>query len=133
MTTDGCFKRLTRLQYLFICLYLKKIRMTVKRRIIRKKKKNEASEALAKVSGVEELERATIILKELAQRNQRKEDIKDKKQTLEKIKKEKTKTRKVQHNIENEKINRLKELDNLRKSGILTDQEFEKLKSNLIN
>ena len=66
MTTDGCFKRLTRLQYLFICLYLKKIRMTVKRRIIRKKKKNEASEALAKVSGVEELERATIILKELA-------------------------------------------------------------------
>ena len=133
MTTDGCFKRLTRLQYLFICLYLKKIRMTVKRRIIRKKKKNEASEALAKVSGVEELERATIILKELAQRNQRKEDIKDKKQTLEKIKKEKTKTRKVQHNIENEKINRLKELDNLRKSGILTNQEFEKLKSDLIN
>ena len=133
MTTDGCFKRLTRLQYLCICLYLKKIRMTVKRRIIRKKKKNEASEALAKVSGVEELERATIILKELAQRNQRKEDIKDKKQTLEKIKKEKTKTQKVQHNIENEKINRLKELDNLRKSGILTDQEFEKLKSDLIN
>ena len=133
MTTDGCFKRLTRLQYLFICLYLKKIRMTVKRRIIRKKKKNEASEALAKVSGVEELERATIILKELAQRNQRKEDIKDKKQTLEKIKKEKTKTQKVQHNIKDEKINRLKELDNLRKSGILTDQEFEKLKSDLIN
>ena len=107
--------------------------MTVKRRIIRKKKKNEASEALAKVSGVEELERATIILKELAQRNQRKEDIKDKKQTLEKIKKEKTKTQKVQHNIEDEKINRLKELDNLRKSGILTNQEFEKLKSDLIN
>ena len=107
--------------------------MTVKRRIVRKKKKNEASEALAKVSGVEELERATIILKELAQRNQRKEYIKDKKQTLEKIKKEKTKTQKVQHNIENEKINRLKELDNLRKSGILTDQEFEKLKSDLMN
>jgi len=133
LTTDGCFKRLTRLQYLFICLYLKKIRMTVKRRIIRKKKKNEASEALAKVSGVEELERATIILKELAQRNQRKEDIKNKKQTLEKIKKEKTKPQKVQHNIKNEKINRLKELDNLRKNGILTNQEFEKLKSDLIN
>ena len=107
--------------------------MPVKRRIVRKKKRNEASEALAKVSGVEELERATIILKELAQRNQRKEDIKDKKQTLEKIKKEKTKTQKVQHNIENEKINRLKELNNLRKSGILTDQEFEKLKSDLMN
>lgn len=107
--------------------------MTVKRRIVRKKKKNEASEALAKVSGVEELERATIILKELAQRNQRKEDIKNKKQTLKKIKKEKTKPQKVQHNIEDEKINRLKELDNLRKSGILTNQEFEKLKSDLIN
>ena len=107
--------------------------MTVKRRIIRKKKKNEASEALAKVSGVEELEKATIILKELARRNQRKEDIKDKKQTLEKIKKEKKKTKKIQHNIKDEKINRLKELDNLRKSGILTNQEFEKLKSDLMN
>ena len=107
--------------------------MTLKRRIIRKKKKNEASEALAKVSGVEELERATIILKELARRNQRKEDIKDKKQTLEKIKKEKIKTKKIQHNIKDEKINRLKELDNLRKSGILTNQEFEKLKSDLMN
>ena len=107
--------------------------MTVKRRIVRKKKKNEASEALAKVSGIEELERATIILKELAQRNQRKEDIKNKKQTLEKIKKEKTKPQKIRHNIEDEKINRLKELDNLRKNGILTNQEFEKLKSDLIN
>jgi hypothetical protein len=90
--------------------------MAVKRRIVRKKKKNEASEALAKISGIEELERATIILKELAQRNQRKENIKDKKQILEKI-----------------KNNRLKELDNLRKNGILTNQEFEKLKSDLIN
>ena len=107
--------------------------MTVKRRIIRKKKKNEASEALAKVSGVEELERAAIILKELAQRNQRKDEIKDKKQTLEKIKKEKIKTQKVQTNVEDEKIKRLKELDNLRKNGILTNQEFEKLKNDLIN
>ena len=56
--------------------------MAVKRRIIRKKKKNEASEALAKVSGVEELERAATILKELAQRNQRKEQIKDRKETI---------------------------------------------------
>ena len=107
--------------------------MTVKRRIIRKKKKNEASEALAKVSGVEELERAATILKELAKRNQRKDQIKDKKQTLEKIKKEKTKTSIVQNKIEYDKIKRLKELDNLRKSGILTNQEFEKLKSDLMN
>lgn len=107
--------------------------MTVKRRIIRKKKKNEASEALAKVSGVEELERAATILKELAKRNQRKDQIKDKKQTLEKIKKEKTKTQIVQNKIEDDKIKRLKELDNLRKSGILTNQEFEKLKSDLMN
>jgi hypothetical protein len=107
--------------------------MAVKRRIIRKKKKNEASEALAKVSGVEELERAATILKELAQRNQRKDEIKDKKQTLEKIRKEKTKTRKIQRNVNDEKINRLKELDKLRKNGILTNQEFEKLKKDLIN
>ena len=107
--------------------------MAVKKRIVRKKKKNEASEALAKISGIEELERATIILKELAQRNQRKENIKDKKQTLEKIKKERTKPKKVQNNVEDKKINRLKELDNLRKKGILTNQEFEKLKSDLIN
>ena len=107
--------------------------MTVKRRIIRKKKKNEASEALAKVSGVEELERAATILKELAKRNQRKDQIKDKKKTLEKIKKEKTKTSIVQNKIEDDKIKRLKELDNLRKSGILTNQEFEKLKNELIN
>ena len=107
--------------------------MTVKRRIIRKKKKNEASEALAKVSGVEELERAATILKELAKRNQRKDQIKDKKQTLEKIKKEKTKTQIVQNKVEDDKIKRLKELDNLRKSGILTNQEFEKLKSDLMN
>ena len=107
--------------------------MAVKKRIVRKKKQNEASEALAKISGIEELERATIILKELAKRNQRKENIKDKKQTLEKIKKEKTKPQKVQNNVEDEKINRLKELDNLRKNGILTNQEFEKLKSDLIN
>jgi hypothetical protein len=102
--------------------------MAVKRRIIRKKKKNEASEALAKVSGVEELERAATILKELAQRNQRKNQIKDKKETIEKMK-----TQTVQNKVEDDKIKRLKELDNLRKSGILTNQEFEKLKSNLMN
>ena len=107
--------------------------MAVKRRIIRKKKKNEASEALAKVSGVEELERAATILKELAKRNQRKDQIKDKKETIERIQKEKMKTQTVQHKVEDDKIKRLKELDNLRKSGILTNQEFEKLKSDLMN
>ena len=107
--------------------------MTVKKRIIRKKKKNEASEALAKVSGVEELERAATILKELAQINQRKDQIKDKKETLEKIQKEKTKNQIIQNKKEDVKIKRLKELDNLRKSGILTNQEFEKLKSDLMN
>ena len=49
--------------------------MAIKRRFVRKKKKNEASEALAKVSGVEELEIAATILKELAQRKQRKGKI----------------------------------------------------------
>ena len=42
--------------------------MVIKKRILRKKKKNEASEALAKVSGSEELEMAATILKELAER-----------------------------------------------------------------
>ena len=107
--------------------------MTVKRRIIRKKKKNEASEALAKVSGVEELERAATILKELAKRNQRKEQIKDRKETIERIQKDEMKTQTVQNKVEDDKIKRLKELDNLRKSGILTNQEFEKLKSDLMN
>ena len=107
--------------------------MTVKRRIIRKKKTNEASEALAKVSGVEELERAATILKELAQRNQRKEQIKDRKETIERIQKDEMKTQTVQNKVEDDKIKRLKELDNLRKSGILTNQEFEKLKSDLMN
>ena len=135
--------------------------MTVKRRIIRKKKKNEASEALAKVSGVEELERAATILKERAKRRlkelknlnkkitlkivlkslkhrdksdrERKDQIKDKKETIERIQKEKMKTQTVQNKVEDDKIKRLKELDNLRKSGILTNQEFEKLKSDLMN
>lgn len=43
------------------------------------------------------------------------------------------KTQTVQNKVEDDKIKRLKELDNLRKSGILTNQEFEKLKSDLMN
>ena len=49
--------------------------MSIKRRVIRKKKRNEASEALAKVSGAEELEMAANILRELAQRKERKGTI----------------------------------------------------------
>ena len=90
-----------------------------------KRKKNEASEALAKVSGVKELEIAANILKELAERKQRKEN-------LEKIKKEKPKKEKVISNVDNYKIKRLKELETLQKTGILTKQEFEKLKADLL-
>ena len=45
------------------------------RKIIRKKKKNEAKEALAKASGGEELEIAAKILGELRERNKRKKII----------------------------------------------------------
>ena len=48
--------------------------MTIKR-IIRKKKKNETEEALAKVSGAKELEMAATILRELAERENRKGKI----------------------------------------------------------
>tara|TARA_B100001750_G_scaffold101670_1_gene80347 strand:+ start:197 stop:520 length:324 start_codon:yes stop_codon:yes gene_type:complete len=106
--------------------------MAEKRRIVRKKKKNEASEALAKVSGVKELEIAATILKELAERKQRKEKIEGKIKTLEKIKKERPKKKKISANIDNDKIKRLKELETLQKTGILTEQEFEKLKIDLL-
>tara|TARA_B100000575_G_scaffold52415_1_gene39194 strand:- start:237 stop:398 length:162 start_codon:yes stop_codon:yes gene_type:complete len=47
------------------------------RKIIKKKKKNEAKEALAKASGGEELEIAAKILGELRERNKRKKIIED--------------------------------------------------------
>ena len=47
------------------------------RKIIKKKKKNEAKEALTKVSGGEELEIAANILGDLRERNKRKKIIKD--------------------------------------------------------
>ncbi len=106
--------------------------MAVKRRIVRKKKKNEASEALAKVSGVKELEMAATILKELAKRKHRKEKIEDKMKTLEKIKKKKPKKETINSSAANEKMKRLKELETLQKTGILTEQEFEKLKIDLL-
>ena len=48
------------------------------KKIIKKKKKNEAREALAKASGGEELEIAAKILEELRERNKRKRLIEDK-------------------------------------------------------
>ena len=106
--------------------------MSIKRRIVRKKKKNEASEALAKVSGVEELESAAIILRELAERKHRKEKIEGKIKTLEKIKKEKPTKEKLILHEDNDKLKRLKELETLQKAGIITLQEFEKLKTDLL-
>ena len=46
--------------------------MPIKRRIVKKKRVNEAGEALAKVSGGKELEIAAKILEELRERNNRK-------------------------------------------------------------
>jgi hypothetical protein len=46
--------------------------MAVKRRIVKKKRKNEAEEALTKVRGGKELEIAAKILGELRERNRRK-------------------------------------------------------------
>jgi len=51
--------------------------MVIKKRIVRKKRKNEAKEALVKASGGEELEMAMKILGELRQRNKRKKILKD--------------------------------------------------------
>ena len=101
--------------------------MTIKRRI-RKKKRNEAGEALAKVSGAKELEMAATILRELAERENRKGKI-------EKLSKKKDEGKKEtnKHSNYNKKMKRLKELETLQKSGILTVDEFEKLKQNLLN
>ncbi len=101
--------------------------MIIKKRILRKKKKNEASEALAKVSGSEELEMAATILKELAERKKRKEKINTK---IKQLKKENE--GKSREEI-NPNLKRIQELDSLRKTGIITKKEFEKLKSDLLN
>ncbi len=106
-------------------LYLEK-QMTV-RKIVRKKKKNEAQDALSKVTGDKELEMAAVILKELAQRKERKKKIDDKEKKLERIPKIKTETIKYNKNAK-----RLKELAELNKMGILSTEEFEKLKKDLV-
>ena len=101
--------------------------MVIKKRILRKKKQNEASEALAKVSGSEELEMAATILKELAERKKRKEKINTKIKQLKKENEEKPREE------INPNLKRIQELDSLRKTGIITKKEFEKLKSDLLN
>ena len=101
--------------------------MVIKKRILRKKKKNEASEALAKVSGSEELEMAATILRELAERKKRKEKINTKIKQLKKENEEKPREE------INPNLKRIQELDSLRKTGIITKKEFEKLKSDLLN
>ena len=101
--------------------------MVIKKRILRKKKQNEASEALAKVSGSEELEMAATILKELAERKKRKEKINTKIKQLKKENEEKSREE------INPNLKRIQELDSLRKTGIITKKEFEKLKSDLLN
>ena len=101
--------------------------MVIKNRILRKNKKNEASEALAKVSGSEELEVAATILKELAERKKRKEKIDTKIKQLKKENEEKPREE------INPNLKRIQELDSLRKAGIITKKEFEKLKSDLLN
>ena len=101
--------------------------MSIKRKVIRKKKRNEASEVLAKVSGAEELEIAANILRELAQRKQRKGKI----EKLEEIKKN-TPKKILTSEKDDYKLKRLKELEALQKTGILTKGEFKKLKKDLL-
>jgi len=105
----------------------------MRRRIVRKKKENKAGEALSKIKGGKELEIAAVILKELAQRKQRKNDIENKTSNLKDIK-EKEKRTKIPLNKElDENHKRIKELENLKKMGIIKVDEFEKLKKYLIN
>ena len=104
----------------------------VVRKIVRKKKKNETEDALNKVMGSKELEMAAVILKELAERKERKSKIENKEKQLKKPLR-KPKEPESSTKPENDKIKRLKELAELNKMGILTTAEFEKLKADLIN
>ena len=105
----------------------------VVRKIIRKKKRNETEDALSKVMGTKELEMAAVILKELAERKERKSKIKDKEKQLKKTPLRKPKEPESDNKPENDRIKRLKELAELNKMGILSAAEFEKLKADLIN
>jgi hypothetical protein len=64
----------------------------MRRKIIRKKKENEAGETLSKIKGGKELEIAAIILNELAQRKKRKNEIDNKQNNLKEIKEKEKKT-----------------------------------------
>ena len=105
----------------------------VVRKIIRKKKRNEPEEALSKVMGPKELEVAAEILKELAERKERKSKIENKEKQLKKTSLRKPKELESDTKPDNDKIKRLKELAELNKMGILSTAEFEKLKADLIN
>ena len=105
----------------------------VVRKIVRKKKKNETEDALNKVMGSKELEIAAVILKELAERKERKSKIENKEKQLKKTPLRKPKEPESSTKPENDKIKRLKELAELNKMGILSTAEFEKLKADLIN
>ena len=105
----------------------------VVRKIIRKKKRNETEDALNKVMGSKELEMAAVILKELAERKERKSKIENKEKQLKKTPLIKPKEPESSTKPENDKIKRLKELAELNKMGILTTTEFEKSKADLIN
>ncbi|MBA60607.1 MAG: hypothetical protein CMB30_02795, partial [Euryarchaeota archaeon] len=74
-----------------------------------------------------ELEMAATILKELAERKKRKEKINTKIKQLKKENEEKPREE------INPNLKRIQELDSLRKTGIITKKEFEKLKSDLLN
>ena len=104
----------------------------MRRKIIKKKRDNEASEALSKLKGGKELEIAEVILKELAQRKKRKNEIKNKTNHLEKIKIKEMKTKKPVEKEKNKENKRIKELENLKKMGIIKASEFEKLKKDLM-
>ena len=92
----------------------------VVRKIIRKKKKNETEDALSKVMGTKELEMAAVILKELAERKERKSKIEDKEKQLKKIPLRKPKELESDTKPENDKIKRLKELAELNKMGTVS-------------
>ena len=105
----------------------------VVKKIIRKKKKNETEDALRKVMGTKELEIAAVILKELAERKNRKRKIENKEKVGQKTSQNKPKEPKVDSQPKDDKSKRLKELAELKKMGIISTSEFEKLKEELTN
>ena len=105
----------------------------MRRKIIRKKRGNKAGEALSKIKGGKELEIAAVILKELAQRKKRNNDIKNKTNNLNDIKKKEMKIKIPLNKEQDEKNKRIKELENLKKMGIIKVGEFEKLKKDLMS